>query len=135
MRVFTVYALVDPRDNLPRYVGCTLNLRSRINAHHRSARVERLRDPLNSWLRELSDLGLTFLVCELAIETSPAVAATKETRWLRQLRKRGCVLLNRNNFGGYMAKRFDKPKSALADEERADINDVLAAVDALREVA
>lgn len=53
---WVVYALVDPRDSLPHYIGCTRNLRARYLQH--VANKKQSNKAKCAWVAELHSLGL-----------------------------------------------------------------------------
>lgn len=98
-----VYALVDPRTDLPRYVGSTMNAVSRLSSH-RSGTGNRAKD---AWIAELKGLGLEphLRVLEKVIDSDDLDAAEK--RWAIRLRKEGAVLFN-GQIGGRAKKKRAK---------------------------
>jgi len=53
--VHFVYALIDPRDERVRYIGCSLDPWKRLPAHGTNADLH----DVYSWVRELKSIGLT----------------------------------------------------------------------------
>lgn len=85
-----VYALVDPRNNEVRYVGCSKNVPARTLEHTRgfsgSATV-------GKWTRQLRKLGLkprVFLLAMVDVERRQ----TGEIQWIKGCAERGARLLN-----------------------------------------
>lgn len=89
-----IYALIDPRDSLVRYIGQTRNLDQRL-AHH-------VHSPLPSlfgWIARLLDVGMKPRIKVLcAVNTADALRVERE--WIQIGIKRGWPLLNRTGLGG-----------------------------------
>jgi predicted GIY-YIG superfamily endonuclease/DNA-binding transcriptional regulator YiaG len=92
---FIIYALVDPRDNLIRYVGITDNLYSRVGAHLRETGS---RTAKGKWLAELNAENLLPLAKELEqVKVSRKeryLAEERERYWIEYYKKAGMPLLN-----------------------------------------
>lgn len=98
MSHYTIYALIDPRDNQIRYIGITKkNLKSRLNNHY----YKDARDNLakRTWLNELTDLGMKALIEEIETVTEEQACFSEEF-WIAHYRSIGVNLLNMTN-GGY----------------------------------
>jgi len=104
-----LYALIDPRDRLPFYVGQTNNKDRRLEEHCNPE--ERDKSPRAKRIRELAATGaLPEIVvlerCERKLE-----ALRKETYWIEQLRGRGHALTNRDGLAfKRMAQEVAKEK-------------------------
>jgi hypothetical protein len=93
-RQFQIYALVDPRDNMIRYIGISDDVNFRYHRH--------LLRPVNrqekSWIRELQELGLSPVLQILeTIERAGndrAVAREREHYWITEMLRLGYPLLN-----------------------------------------
>lgn len=89
---FTIYQLVDPRDNLPRYVGCTQELPQRYSQHLTG---DSSSEAKNTWVEELKALGFVPIIQELEqIEGTTTAAAQREIYWINYLLRQGMPLLN-----------------------------------------
>lgn len=91
-RVYFIYALEDPRDGLPRYVGRTTNLAAREKEHARRVGYGRGR---LAWLDELAAAGLRPRARQLSVERGVAAAIEGEQRWVDIGRRAGWPLVNR----------------------------------------
>jgi hypothetical protein len=89
---FYVYALVDPRDDKPRYVGITLNPERRLKAHLGKGKQAGRRRV--EWLALLSSLGLRPALRILAEVVGPAAALRAEQEQHDRGVKFGWPLLN-----------------------------------------
>ena len=90
---FRVYALLDPRDNTIRYVGCTAKqLAHRLTDHLSSTgKAKRFR-----WIKELRALNLRpeiHLLEEVTVARRLDAHAV-EQRWVKKLKDEGHDLLN-----------------------------------------
>src|SRR5215470_2748594 len=93
-RQFQIYALVDPRDNMIRYVGMSDDVQFRYHEH-----VSRPRNRQEkSWMRELQGFGLSPILQILeTIErkgNDRAVAWERERYWIKEMLRLGYPLLN-----------------------------------------
>ena len=103
---YTIYALLDPRGNVPCYVGATsLPLLMRLDYHVKSARDHQRKDSKNKWFRHLLTLGILPQI--KGIETVQEIegVAARETHWINKLRKSGHQLTNMNKGGGGICHR------------------------------
>lgn len=89
----SVYALIDPRTGLIRYVGMSVNPAARF-AGHMSTPVISIR----AWIQELQALGLTPRMAVLERVSEPRWNYA-EGEWIRTCRENGCDLLNRSPGG------------------------------------
>lgn len=95
MRV--IYALVDPRDGLVRYVGVTRNPSSRFSQHLRMPSSEGSQK--NDWIKSLKDISMTpvFVFLDTVKDTA---ADETELEWIKHFSTLG-VLFNhkmKNSF-------------------------------------
>lgn len=94
----TIYALVDPRTNEPRYVGRTTNPANRLRNHVTKARRGGTGNAgLEQWLQELAAAGLRPLIQSLET-VDPRDKGEREWHWLEELDNG--QLLNVNVPGG-----------------------------------
>jgi hypothetical protein len=89
-RTYTIYALVDPRDNGVRYIGLTVYPEERLKQHVQGDG----NIPKRQWITELSQLGLSPLM--QAIETTQTLAAAfeREGYWIDHYLHAGAKLVN-----------------------------------------
>lgn len=92
---YFIYALIDPRDNVVRYIGITRNIYKRL--------TEYMDDPWGNerkkkWITELKQLGLSAEMEILEdIEAGPdaqMVATEREEYWIQEYLRSGAPLLN-----------------------------------------
>src|SRR6266496_2971069 len=91
--VYTIYQLVDPRNNTPRYIGLTAGAADRYKEHlagYRSTNV------VHTWIEELKSLGLhpIMQVLELVEGTTQEPARQREAAWIHHHVSNGLQLLN-----------------------------------------
>lgn len=107
MDVF-IYALSDPRTNEIRYVGKTVNMRSRLHGHiyddektHKSA-----------WIKSLKAKGLkpTMEVLESFFDEADSLWQESERWWISYLRFIGCPLTNLDSGGNAGKRMSDESK-------------------------
>lgn len=85
-----VYALVDPRNNEIRYVGCSKNVPARTLEHARGFSGS---EAVGNWTRKLRKLGLkprVFLLALVDVEQRHV----GEIQWIKGCAERGARLLN-----------------------------------------
>jgi hypothetical protein len=94
-RHYQIYALVDPRDNIIRYVGISDDVAYRYHEHVSCIRTNRQE---KSWMRELQGLGLSPIlrILETIEKTGNerAVARERERYWIDEMLRLGYPLLN-----------------------------------------
>lgn len=90
-----VYGLRLVGSNECRYVGKTVNLKSRIAEHLRQARLG-ANLPVYRWIRKHKDNNLEFFVIE---ESSDETLPEREVFWISEMRASGNRLLNITNGG------------------------------------
>jgi hypothetical protein len=91
MKKGVIYSLVDPRTGVPRYIGKTVHLRSRLN-HHVSRAVDS--SPRGEWIRELKANGLRPTAVVLAEAESAEHLNVLEEWHIRTGIESGLPLLN-----------------------------------------
>ena len=86
-----IYALIDPRNNAVRYIGCAGDIKKRLQEHMRS---KNLGLPKYQWLAELKQRGLSPKL-EI-LETVDGYCATfaREEYWVKKLLRSGEPLTN-----------------------------------------
>lgn len=92
--VFHIYVLVDPRDGLPHYIGCSMNPRQRLAAHLSANVVGEGNRRRCEWIRELLAAGLRPKMMGLAKVAGYEAAADAERKWIAKGHKRAWPLLN-----------------------------------------
>lgn len=102
---FHVYVLVDPRDGLPRYIGCTMNPRQRLAAHVTSSYSEGNKRRC-AWVHELRGLGLRPKMMGLDKAIGYRAAMALEMKWIAKGLERGWPLLNGATRQGKPAPEF-----------------------------
>src|SRR5215470_16651099 len=93
-RTYTIYALIDPRDNSIRYIGKTYDPDKRKEEHLRGGDGN---VPKREWIYELRLLGLTPIMQPIETGLSLAVALERETMWIQHYLNAGIQLVNLRN--------------------------------------
>lgn len=92
-----IYILIDPRDGLVRYVGCTSHVGSRYN-YHLSGMGIKADSPRNKWILELKEEGELPQI-EVVEETGPFECYDRERFWITHfLLDMDMPLFNRNKL-------------------------------------
>lgn len=94
---YKIYVLIDPRDNLTRYVGMSKDAAFRLHEHlHTSTGGESKQT--RQWIKELKQLNLlpVLKILETIEKTDNAysIACERELYWIEQLLSAGVTLLN-----------------------------------------
>jgi hypothetical protein len=107
---YFIYALIDPRDHVVRYIGITRNIYKRLTEH--------MDDPWGNegkkeWITERKQLGLSAEI-EIfeVIEAGPdarKVATEREEYWIQEYLRSGAPLLNIQG----VTKRYPRAKKKL----------------------
>jgi hypothetical protein len=84
-----IYALVDPRTELVRYVGCSVDPAKRLTKHMYGSGASR---PMREWCLGLRALGLKPSM--LILERNTASPIEAEQNWINIFRAAGSDLLN-----------------------------------------
>lgn len=90
MKIGHIYALIDPRDNTPRYVGQTTNLLHRRLAEHIKYATNRR---TRAWVSELQANGLLPEIRSLE-EVDSSLLNERECHWVDTYRAAGIDLMN-----------------------------------------
>jgi len=90
-----IYALIDPKLIVPRYVGKTFNLRERFQEHMRIRR----RTHRDNWIRKLKSVGLAPMMQILAILPPDEKWQDVEQEYIRRFRAAGYPLVNGTDGG------------------------------------
>ena len=89
-----IYALIDPRDNTPRYIGMTKNVYFRLERHIKDKKTK----DKAAWIAELEQLGmhpeLEILETIEAMSNIDDFASEREKYWIDKFLQSGTSLLN-----------------------------------------
>lgn len=96
---YTIYGLIDPRNQQLRYIGQTVCLRKRLIQHLWFARTGREKGHKAAWIRQMLSAGTSFEVIELEVCSFDTVDES-EAFWIGYLRSIGCQLTNATDGGG-----------------------------------
>jgi len=136
---YFIYQLVDPRDNLPHYIGSTRNVDRRLYEHIRGdGSGNALKD---AWIDELNSCGLEPILQEIEIvEGTLQDAVEREIDWIRFFAEKEAPLTNINGLPSnerattfYLSPnlhRWLKAYAAFSDKSMSDI--VVEELEALR---
>ncbi len=95
-RKWTVYLLIDPRNDEIRYVGAsTYGGKFRLGQHIADSKEGD--GPKDSWIKELLKLGMKPIAADLADYRTCSQMITGEMYWINRLRAAGCPLFNTNH--------------------------------------
>jgi hypothetical protein len=89
-KIVYIYALRDPRTDEIRYVGKTIDMDWRLRCHKMCRAANK---HLNSWIKILLNLGLEPKM-EIIKETTPEEWAKDELLWIKEMKAKGCDLIN-----------------------------------------
>lgn len=115
-RTGVIYALSDPRTGAVRYVGWTINLRTRIRDHLKPSRLAgtQRRD---RWLKALGSAGLQPSV--IILEHVAADWAAAERKWITHFRREAADLTNLTDGGeGAVGRRHTLDARRRMSEKR-----------------
>jgi predicted GIY-YIG superfamily endonuclease len=88
---YTVYALLDPRDQSVKYIGITKDVYSRMRQH---SRCEGNNTAKNAWITELQREQLMFIMHSLEKVRTFEQALKREEAWIKAYLDAGISLLN-----------------------------------------
>jgi predicted GIY-YIG superfamily endonuclease len=113
MKTHTVYALINPINSTPFYVGETTNLNERIKRHLKCN--DRHNKEKNDFILNLLSKGMAPDIRVIAIDIKTKEEAEKiESRFIQSYKASGFVLYNKNNGGNkpplQLAKRTQEQK-------------------------
>lgn len=110
---WTIYALIDPRDDAVRYVGIAVKPVKRLADHIKASAYETTHKA--RWIRQLLALGLqpTMQILEQGDDT--ALREEAERRWIAHYRSAGARLTNLTDGGDGV------PGHRWTDEQRAQL--------------
>jgi len=104
--IYTIYALVDPRDQSVRYIGVTYDVFQRMRQH---SRCEGNNKAKNAWVEELQRIQQMFIMRSLEQVDAMDEALIRESYWIQRYLREGANLFN---IAG-IAESFDRPKKPL----------------------
>ncbi|MFL5628739.1 MAG: GIY-YIG nuclease family protein [Ktedonobacteraceae bacterium] len=90
-KLFTVYALIDPRDQVIRYIGITHDVYQRMRQHSRCIGDNAAK---NAWIQELQEMQLMFIMQSIEQVKTLDQALERELYWIKHYLHQGVPLLN-----------------------------------------
>jgi hypothetical protein len=91
--LFHIYKLVDPRDELPFYVGITYDMEKHLREHLATAYLAN--SAKEQWILEIKSLGLCPTMEEIeTVEGTTEEAMQRELYWIYALKAQGIPLTN-----------------------------------------
>ena len=109
---YTIYVLVDPRDNQVRYVGATNNPARLLKSHFLTKDDNQAK---NNWFAELALNGQEPMLKVLEVTEDKEVANQRETYWIMHYIRSGAKLTN--IVSKYRPKRASTPKQTVISEK------------------
>lgn len=113
-----IYALIDPRDNIIKYVGLTTDGFSRIRDYY----SKKLKDKTKkaNWVRKLKSLGLCFGVQYLEYCASEGELKLAEIKWIKYYRDLGYALKNTTDGGDsvHRCSYTEEEKRAISERNK-----------------
>jgi predicted GIY-YIG superfamily endonuclease len=110
--MYTIYALVDPRDYATRYIGMSRNVYQRF-IQHISCRGESAAK--DAWIRELKLVNLMVIMQMLGTAETYEQAKYLEAQWIRLYHERGAALFNKTRIPASVVKATGGALVALYD--------------------
>lgn len=110
--MITIYALIDPRDNVVRYVGITNNIYERFKQHIRCDGTNARKD---AWIRDLRDQQFMVYMHALERVETYEQALDREMFWIRHYLSQGILL---TNISGVPVSKLPKPKTVAERSQR-----------------
>lgn len=97
VKIYYIYALVDPSDKLPHYVGMSVNPDGRMSQHLCHARKTNSRMSTSKWIAELFASGRTpeMIILEAYQTNRCGDAREVEKQWIAHYLQKGMNLVNR----------------------------------------
>lgn len=77
---YEIYQLSDPRDQLPRYIGCSKDAQERLKQHMRNKN-----GPLSSWIQELKALNQQPILTIISSVPDEQEAKIAEKYWIQRI--------------------------------------------------
>ena len=114
--MYSIYALIDPRDNITRYIGITekpVNQRVQQHLLGNDGNVNKI-----AWINELDQLGISPIVEVLEQVESKEEALEREIYWIRYYLDLNAPLMNRqgNPSATVSRKLFERIPTQAAEE-------------------
>lgn len=88
---YTIYALIDPRDNAVRYIGLTYDVYARMRQHSRCEGNNAIK---NAWIQELRREQIMFYMHSIEKVKTFEQALEREQYWIQHYLQRGANLTN-----------------------------------------
>lgn len=88
---YTVYSLIDPRDQSIRYIGITYDVYQRMRQH---SRCEGTNQAKNAWIQELQQEQLMFIMHSIEKVATFEQALERESYWIQHYLSQSVLLLN-----------------------------------------
>jgi len=104
--IYSIYALIDPRDNSVHYIGMSKQPEYRLSQH-----FYRKFGGAYDWLQELLQQGLQPLLSILETTENEQYAFTRERYWIDFYTERHAPLANKSPY--HMRKQLKRPKHSL----------------------
>ena|SRR5260221_9952564 len=104
--MYTVYELVDPRDNVTRYIGITNDVYRRFSQHVHCIGNNHAK---NAWIEELKTLQLVFIMRAIVQTPDAREASRQEKYWIRYHIKQGTLLTNIAEYSAQVPPTVDVP--------------------------
>lgn len=91
IKLYTIYVLIDPRDNIPCYVGMTNDVYRRFQQH---IGCYGNNEAKNDWIRSLREANIMVVMKTLETVSTLEEARQRELYWVEIYRKSGFHLFN-----------------------------------------
>jgi hypothetical protein len=91
--MYTIYALIDPRDRSVHYVGMTDHVYKRFQQH---LNTQEKNDPKNAWLKSMRDIDVMILMESLETTSDLEEARQREAYWIRHYTQLKMPLTNQH---------------------------------------
>jgi len=128
VKTTTIYGLFDPREPAHiRYVGKTVNLKARINAHKGSA-SRGVKNHVYNWVRKLANDGVNFTYKVLEVIPAGGCWEDRERYWIYYYRELGHGLTNIADGGGGCSgfvlseERKEQIKEFMSNRKLSDVH-------------
>jgi hypothetical protein len=111
MRTVTIYSLIDPRDEIIKYIGKTVQKEARYRQHiYQWKRDKGRHNKVNSWIKSLHNHGLKPLF-EIIDECPESEWKEYERGYIALLKSCGATLKNSTNGGDEPPTNVNSPES------------------------
>ena len=124
MRKVNIYVLIDPRDNIIKYIGKTVkSIHERYKSHiYQWKRDKGRHNKLNSWIKSLAIVGLKPIV-ELIDECDELNWKDYERGYIRLFKSFGANLKNSTEGGDEPPKNCNSPEAKIKRLETLKISE------------